>query len=346
MFIKILRRNIGTIVAAIGFFLLCILTFGNLGEIATAQYWANVRENLTSIGFMSVSLTIIQVVVKQGISEQGLQRGLNSDQTTKKYEEHRSLIKACAGKMLYLPYFLQIYNDRNTLLKKREFLVNNGYVSEKSLLASGKKRLIREYKRIRVSLTTSRIKWATTDIVHNRYGQIMTLSEYRTKRIIHAVITSLLLMVGVSFLARGLFFTSSGEPLWQKFVKLLSYVLAIAIGSLTEVVKSYEKGAFGVPNELEEINEIWREFQAWPIPEWIKQEVENISNDSKEVSADGKGKEGTDGRTDIPTKQTEGEGIRGVGPGHEVAVPVPRSPVLSVDGEKLDREHNGNTASA
>ena len=286
MLIKLIRRNIGTIVAAIGFSLLCIITFGNLGEIATAQYWLNVRENFTSIGFTTLGLTMIQVTIKQGISEQGLQRGLNTEEATKKYKEHRELIKNSAEKIMYLPYFLQAYNDRNTLLKRREFLVNNGYSSEKALFASGRRRVIRKYRHLRVALTTSRIKWATTEICYNKHGQIMTLSEYRTKRIVWAVITSLLMMVGVSFLARGLFFTESSEPLWQKFVKLLGYVLAIAVGSITEVVKSYEKGAFGFPNELEEINEIWREFQSWAVPEWVKREMEMLENNNKEVTDD------------------------------------------------------------
>ena len=109
MFIKILRNNIGTIIAACGFVLLTILTFGDLGNIMTDQYWQNVKENLTSIGLVSISLTLIQVAIKQGLAEQALQKGLNTDKASIAYIEHRDLIKDCTDKMVFLPYFLQSY---------------------------------------------------------------------------------------------------------------------------------------------------------------------------------------------------------------------------------------------
>ena len=34
-----------------------------------------------------------------------------------------------------------------------------------------------------------------------------------------------------------------------------------------------KKGAIGVPNELEEVNSIWEEFEKWDIPEWVIEEV-------------------------------------------------------------------------
>ena len=77
MFIKTIRKNMGVIVAALGFFLLCIITFGDLGDFMTEEYWRNVRDNLMAIGYMSIALTLIQTVIRQGIAEQALQKGLN-----------------------------------------------------------------------------------------------------------------------------------------------------------------------------------------------------------------------------------------------------------------------------
>ena len=142
--IKKLRDNIGTIIASFGLTLLCVLVFGDLGEIMTEKYWENVLKNLTGLGFMSVALTMIQVSIKQGVSEQALQKGLNSENTTAKYTEHRKLIKDNTERHIYLPYFLSIYNERNTLLKKREFLVDNNFKTEQALFLSKNWRLIRK----------------------------------------------------------------------------------------------------------------------------------------------------------------------------------------------------------
>lgn len=314
MIINLLRKNIGTIIATFGFILLCIITFGDIGEILTEAYWQSVKENLTSIGFLSISLTMIQVTIKQGVSEQALQRGLNTPDTTAKYKEHRQLIKDNDNRMIYMPYFLQIYNDRHTKLKKREFLVDNNFTSEQSLYQSKNKRLIRKYRKIRIYITASRIKWATTDIIYNKHGQIQTLAEHRTKRAIRGTILGLVFMVGVTLLAKGLFFEESGISLTEKFVKLLTYVVIIAITSVLAVIKEYEKGAFGVPNELEEINEIWHEFQRWEVPNWAIDEVESLNQ--QEVKVDGQNKESeetADIRTDIQVEPKEGKAIKYVG---------------------------------
>lgn len=45
--------------------------------------------------------------------------------------------------------------------------------------------------------------------------------------------------------------------------------------TIFDVTKNYEKGAFCVPNELDEVNNIWKEFELWVIPEDVKSEVEN-----------------------------------------------------------------------
>ena len=230
-------------------------------------------------------MTLIQTSIKQGLAEQALQRGLNSERTTQKYEEHRQVIKANNDKMVYLPYFLQIYNRRHTKLRKREFLVNNNFSSEVSLYNSGRQNLIRKYEQILVHVTASSIKWSSIEISYNKAGRIITLDEYRIRRIKNSVIMSLAGMIGVTFLAGGLFFSPGTEPIWQKFIKLFTYVITITIGSIFTVVKEYEKGAFGVPNELDEINQIWHEFAQWEIPEWVSKEVEELNNEDIEEEA-------------------------------------------------------------
>lgn len=300
MFITLLRRNIGVLVAALGFVLLCIMTFGDLGELASEEYWRNVKENLTSIGFMSISLTLVQTSIRQGLAEQALQRGLNTDHTQEKYIEHKTIIKSVADRMIYLPYFLQSYNERHTRFAKHEFLVSNNFSSENALRQSGSRRLNRIYNKILVHLTPSCIKWTTTDIVYNKKGQIVSMQGHRRRRVMNAVLTSLAFMLGVTFITRGLFFTPSDEPLRYKFVRLFSYVIAIGISSVLAIIKEYEKGAFGVPNELDEINAIWNEFARWSIPDWVIAETtkfEEVNSNAKRVDADG--------RTAVSEKQTE-----------------------------------------
>ena len=345
MFIKTIRKNMGVIVAALGFFLLCIITFGDLGDFMTEEYWRNVRDNLMAIGYMSIALTLIQTVIRQGIAEQALQKGLNTDETTKKYEEHRELIKSCTERLIYMPYFLQIYNDRQTKMRKREFLVSNNFTSEKTLYASNKQRLIKKYERIRTYITMGSIKWATTEIVYDKQGRIVTLSTYKRNQLIKSIITSLFMMVAVSFLTKGLFFNPYDTiPIWQKFVKLFTYIVAIAIGSVLGVIKNYEKGAFSVPNELAEINEIWQEFKTWNVPDWVIKEIEVANEEPKEVEDERK--ETTDTRADIQKQQKEGENIQAVKPDIILAAPGTGDNILYTDDTKLSREHHRDNALA
>lgn len=299
-----LRKNIGIIIAGIGFFLLCILTFGDLGEIMSEEYWKNVSENLTSIGFTTVGLTLVQASIRQGLAEQALQRGLNTDNTTEKYKEHKKLIKDNNSRIIYLPYFLQIYNNRHTQTRRRDFLIENNFCSETILFSSGSKKLIREYKQIKTCITSADIKWSTVDVIHDKNGKIITLDIYRTKRIVSGVISSLISMIGVTFLTGGLFLSPGTVPLWQKFVKLFSYILCIALGGIFTVIKEYEKGAFGVSNELEEINQIWQEFSAWTVPTWVLKEIETFNNKSKEVD-NGEDENTIDNGRDLQEKQEE-----------------------------------------
>lgn len=340
MFINLLRKNLGTIIASFGFVLLCILTFGDLGEFMTDAYWKNVTENITSIGFMSISLTLIQVVVKQGVAEQALQKGLNSLGTTEKYKEHREIIRRNGERGIFLPYFLQVYNKRHTKIKKQEYLTNNDMISEKALYETKRKRLIRGYESIIVSINASRLKWSTTDVMYNKKGQIITLQEYRSKRIAKGVVMSLIFMIGVTFLTRGLFFSPSDEPLWQKFVKLATYIISITISSVFDVTKEYEKGAFGVPNDLDEINAIWAEFEAWTIPRWVIDETnkinEEVNDEQKEVASNG--------RADIQKEQETSENLHRLESDCSVSIVggVPR--VLRTDDEEFCGECNRDTS--
>lgn len=336
MFINMLRKNIGTIVAMMGFILLSIITFGDLGEIMTKEYWLNVKNNLTSIGFMSISLTMIQVTIKQGLGEQALQRGLNTENTSNKYKEHKNLIQKCNEKILYLPYFLQIYNERHTLLKKREFLANNGYVSEELFLRSAKKSAKKKYDKLRVCITMSSIKWATTDIVYSKNGQIETLADHRRKRIAKGILLSLIFMIGATFITQGLFFNGNNTiPLWQKFVKLLSYVVTIALTSVLAVIKEYEKGAFSVPNELDEINEIWVEFKNWEIPNWVLKEVEELNN-KNEVRNEER-KETINERTVIQEEQENRKNVDNLSTSNNVDLSCSCTDLLLLDNTKLNR---------
>ena len=330
--INLLRKNVGTIIAALGFLILCIMTFGDLGELSTEAYWENVKNNLTSISFVTVGLTFVQVSIKQGLAEQALQRGLNTEITTAKYEEHKEIVKRNNDKIIYLPYFLQIYNQRHTLLSKREFLVNNGFISEAALLSSGQHALIEKYKRIRVNVTAASLKWSTIEIVYNENGRIMTLDEHRIRRIISSVIKSFIVMIGVTFVTGGLFFTPSEEPLWQKFVKLFSYIIAIAIGAVFDTVKEYEKGAFSVPNELDEINQIWYEFECWAVPDWVKEEINQLNNELANMEVnDGQARKTFNEGADISEKQDEGENLSPIGTNIVLSTPGIDGAILNTD---------------
>jgi len=88
-------------------------------------------------------------------------------------------------------------------------------------------------------------------------------------------------MFATTLIAGGLFLDAADIPFWQKTIKLFTYLISIAISVIPEVLKNYEKGAFSVPNELDEINNIWREFEMWQVPDWVLKEVEEClqSND-------------------------------------------------------------------
>ena len=345
MVIKLLRKNIGIIITAFGFLLLCILTFGDLGEFMTEQYWLNVKENIMAISYMSIALTLIQTVMKQGMGEQALQKGLNSAATTEKYTEHRSILRECTDRMIYMPYFLQIYNDRHTEIRKREFLINNNFRSEKSLYASGRKRLIRRYNEIHTHITVGSIKWATTEISYDKNGRIIPLSAYKRNQLIQNIASSLLLMVATAFLTKGLFFeATTSVPLWQKFIKLLTYIITISLGSVLAVIKNYEKGAFSVPNELEEINEIWREFKTWNIPQSLIQEVEEQDAYKKESVNDEKQND-NDGRDLVQKEQTESQNIQNTFSRDDVYLSRAGNSIFHSDDQELNRKYDGDSAS-
>lgn len=271
---KWLRKNIGLIVSIIGVVLLVILTFGDMGELFTEKYWENVGGNLSSISALTIGLVMIQTTIKQGVSEQALSAGLNKDDTQKKYTEHKTIRKDCREKEIYLPYFLDIRNKRETRRRKREFLVDNNFTSEKKLFESGNQKLIKKYNQIQINITADSIKWSTTEIVFKKNGQIEKLDTYRKKRAVKGFLTGVAWMLGATLITGGLFLDTAEIPFIQKVIKLFSYFLTIAFSVVFDICKNYEKGAFGVPNELEEVNGIWEEFKQWQVPEWVVKDVE------------------------------------------------------------------------
>lgn len=286
-----LRKNIGSIVSGVGMVLLIILTFGDMGELFTDNYWKNVGGNLTSIGALTIGLVMIQVVIKQGVSEQALSAGLNTTTTKQRYTDHKTLINNNRCKAVYLPYFLSMRNKRETIRRKKEFLIDNNFTSEKALMQSkGNKKLKKAYKAIITNMTVDSIKWSTTKIVYNKNGRIEKLDEYRAKRAVKAIISSFIFMFASTLIAGGLFISPYDIPLWQKLVKLLFYIIVIGFSVVFDIGKNYEKGAFGVPNELDEINNIWKEFEEWKVPQWVLDDVErnnrmdvDIGNHDNEV---------------------------------------------------------------
>ena len=282
-----LRKNVGLIVSSVGLALLVILTFGDMGELFTDIYWQNVGGNISSIGAMTVGLVMIQVTIKQGISEQALSKGLNTEHTKQKYHEHREIIVKNREKSIYLPYFLQIRNKRETRRRKQEYLIDNNFTSEKMLMLSNNKKLIKGYQKICTNITADSIKWSTTEIIYNKNGRIEKLDVYRKKRALKAIISGIIMMFATTLVTGGLFLDVADMPLWQKVVKLFTYLIVIFITVVFDIGKNYEKGAFGVPNELDEINGIWKEFELWEVPQWAINEVENQNNEEiKETECD------------------------------------------------------------
>ena len=276
------RKNIGIIISIIGLALLVILTFGDMGELFTEKYWENVGGNLSSISALTIGLVLIQTSIKQGVSEQALSVGLNTQVTKEKYDEHKEIRQVCQGKLIYLPYFLSIRNKRETKRRKQEFLVDNNFTNEKMLRLSNNKKLIRAYDKIQTNITADSIKWTTTEIVYQKNGRIEKLETFRKKRLIKAIVVGFIWMFATTLITGGLFLDTADIPFWQKFVKLITYLITIALSVVFDINKNYEKGAFGVPNELEEINGIWKEFSLWEIPDWIIKEVENNEKEDHE----------------------------------------------------------------
>ena len=300
-----LRKYIGLLVSIFGTILLSVLTYGDLGELFTEQYWQNVGGNITSIGALSIGLVMIQVCIKQGLCEQALSAGLNTPDTTKKFDEHKVILNRNRERMIYLPYFLSMRNKRETKQKKVEFLNDNDFTCEKNLYLSGNKKLIKKYKSININITSSSIKWSTTDIIYSKNGRIEKLEEYRKKRTKSAIIQGFLFMFATVFITGGLFLDPAEIPFWQKTIKLLTYFLAIAITVIPGISKNYEKGAFSVPNELDEVNNIWREFELWTVPDWVKKEIEDNNEINTEEDNESEGEKCFDARTDLQEESAE-----------------------------------------
>lgn len=313
-----LRKYIGIIISVIGLAMLAILTFGDIGELFTDEYWKNVGGNLSSITALTIGLVMVQVSIKQGVSEQALSVGLNSEGTKRKYTEHKTIRQLCNDKLIYLPYFLAIRNERDTRRRKREFLIDNNFKSEKMLRLNTEKGLrkikrnilIKKYDHIKTNITADSINWSTTDIVFTKDGKIEKLDQFRAKRLAKAIFVAIVTMIGTALIAGGLFLDTADVPIWQKVVKFISYIITMGITAIFDVSKNYEKGAFGVPNELDEINGVWKEFKDWDIPEWVKVEVEELENlkidlNTQEEENEQEREDGIDCRTALQEESKE-----------------------------------------
>jgi len=293
--LELIKKNIGAISAIIGFAILTIMTFGDIAKIMTADYWRNVWNNVVGISFISIGLVLVQYTIKQGISEQALSVGLNTENTKNKYEEHKEAVKKNTERNIYLPYFLDEYNRRETKRRRQEFLVNNNYSTETKLYASGNKKLIKIYNKIHTCINAASIKWSSTEVVYKKDGNIETLPEYRLRRARSGIIKAFLIFGGTTLVTTGLIADNLQTSIRDKIIQLVVYFLVIAASVIFDVGKNYEKGKFGVPNELDIVNGIWNEFENWTVPQWVINEIEN---ESKEVK-DEERKETVDAATDI-----------------------------------------------
>ena len=304
--LKWIRKNIGAISATIGFIILTIMTFGDIAKIMTADYWRNVLHNIAGISAVSIGLVLVQYTIKQGISEQALSIGLNTEETKKRYDTHNAIVKKNAERNVYLPYFLDEYNRRETKRRRQEFLVNNNFSTETKLYTSGDKKLIKLYHKIHTCINAASIKWSSTEIVYKKDGNIETLPEYRLRRARSGIIKAFLMFGGTSLITTGLVADNLQTSIWDKIIQLGVYVLVIASSVIFAVGKNYEKGAFGVPNELDIINGIWIEFEKWTVPQWV---IDEIENESKEVK-DEERKETTDATTAIQEESEKEQDIQ------------------------------------
>jgi hypothetical protein len=275
--LKWTRKNIGAIAAFIGFTILTIMTFGDIAKILTEEYWHNVWKNITGISAISIGLVFVQYTIKQGISEQALSIGLNTENTMKMYALHNEIVKRNVDRSLYLPYFLDEYNRRETKRRRQQFLVDNHFKSEAQLYKSGNKKLIRLYNEIHTCIKESKIKWSSTEIVYKKDGNIETLPEYRARRARAGIVMAFFGLFGAALIATGISAESMATSIGSKLIQLGFYVLMIFATVIFDVGKNYEKGAFGIPNELETINGIWLEFERWTPPQWVIDEIERES---------------------------------------------------------------------
>lgn len=337
------RKNIGMIISAIGLVLLVILTFGDIGELFTDKYWENVGGNLSSISALTIGLVMIQVAIKQGVSEQALSAGLNTDMTKKKYTEHKAILEQNRERQIFLPYFLDIKNKRETSRRKKEFLVDNNFTSEKMLFLSKNKKLIKAYKQIKTNITVDSIKWSTTTITYNKNGRIEKLDTYRRKRALTGLLTGFVYIFASTLITGGLFLDVHDIPFWQKVVKLITYLVVIALTVVFDIGKNYEKGAFGVPNELDEVNSIWKEFELWQIPQWVIEDIEKNSGPEEDNKKQDKKEEllnekqqisATDGGTDIQEEQKESQDLQDNVASGVLDIPSTDSNILNFDDQK------------
>jgi hypothetical protein len=312
--IEKIRKNIGSIVSLLGFLAFSILIYGGLSDIDGAHYWVNVYNNLTQIGLNSIAATLLQVLIKQGLAEQALQKGINTEDTILKYEEHRDIRQRLFAKEKYLPYFLIEKNERETKHAKQEFIVNKGFKNEKHFYETASPRVIKKYDKIMIKWRASSIKWTSAKIEYDKFGRIITLPEHRQHRALKGVIYSAFFMILLTFLARDLFVSFDWSKFWVKTILLFGYAIVMAATVTFDLISEYEYGKFAVAVSLEEINKIWLEFERWEVPEQVLDEVHGKQIKGGEENAREEAKAVTDGGADIQEQPEESEVVENAVP--------------------------------
>ena len=334
-FTEKLKKNIGAIVAGISFFIIIILTYCNILEINTARYRANVWSNLINISLMSAALTFIQVAVRQGICEQFLTSGMNTENTIAKYGEHKEVLERLKFKNIFMPFFLRERNARMTRIKKSEYLASqtdksgNIFLREADFYARAKKSKVRKYNSLRVCWTPDDLRWTSTQIEYDKENRIIKLPKHRIIRARNGILTAIASMLVIILIAKNLFDDFTWNNFSQQTVQIVLYAITIAITTLFPAAAEYEYGKFTMPNILDEINLVLFEFENWNIPDEVWNDYKNKYvfterelrmfnkwQPEKELKGGSENEKGgtaetdADSRADIQTQPQEGEVVK------------------------------------
>ena len=95
---------------------------------------------------------------------------------------------------------------------------------------------------------------------------------------ISGIITAVILSIVLLLISDKLFPNITADNIWQKMFKLIVYIFVIGFNEiLIDMPKEYEYGRFTIPLILDDINEIWAEFEHWKIPPELLDDLEQES---------------------------------------------------------------------